>query len=324
MRAKILALLRDADTPLSGEGLSGTLGVSRVSVWKHIRKLQEAGYAIAASSQGYRLLEEPDLPYAWEFAEGEARIHYLPETTSTMDVALAMARQGAPHLTVVVAGRQTSGRGRLSRQWASTDGGLYLTLILRPRLHPIYASRMTFLAGVILARTIQEAYDLPAKVKWPNDLLLNERKVAGMLSQMEAEGDTLSFVNIGMGLNVNNAPPADVPTAVSLSQQLGRAISRKKLLQAFLARLEERLAQPLDETIITEWKRHTVTLGRQVEIVTTRETVHGMAEDVDVHGGLRLRLADGSATTVVHGDCFHRPTAGKYPVAIPNSEGSPQ
>jgi len=311
MRAKILALLRDAETALSGEGLSDILGVSRVSVWKHIRKLQEAGYAIDASSQGYRLLKEPDLPYDWEFPEGGPKVHYRPETPSTMDVALEMARQGAPHMTVVVAGRQTSGRGRLSRQWVSGEGGLYLTLILRPSLHPLYASRLTFLAGMVLAETIQADYQLPARVKWPNDLLIDELKVAGMLSQMEAEGDTLGFVNIGIGLNVNNGPGGVTPAAfsrreaTSLSKQLGRPVSRKALLGAFLTRLESRLAQPLDESVITEWKAHTVTLGRQVEIVTTRETLRGLAVDVDAHGGLRLRLADGSTTTVVHGDCFH-------------------
>jgi BirA family transcriptional regulator, biotin operon repressor / biotin---[acetyl-CoA-carboxylase] ligase len=324
MRAKILNLLRDADTLLSGESLSGSLGVSRVSVWKHIRKLQEAGYAIAASSQGYRLVEEPDLPYAWEFTEGAAKVHYLPEIASTMDEALTMARQGAPHLTVVVAGRQTNGRGRLIRQWNSTDGGLYFTLVLRPHLHPAYASRMTFLTGVVLARTIQEAFDLPAKVKWPNDLLIHEQKVAGMLAQMEAEGDTLSFINIGIGLNVNNDPSAAVPLSTSLGKELGRRLSRKNLLRTFLERLETRLAKPLDETIITEWKRHTVTLGRQVEIVTTRETVRGLAEDVDVHGGLRLRLFDGTATTVVHGDCFHHPSSGQNTETTPNSEGNHQ
>jgi BirA family biotin operon repressor/biotin-[acetyl-CoA-carboxylase] ligase len=180
-------------------------------VWKHIRKLQEAGYLIEATSRGYRLLDEPDLPYDWEFSGGDTRIHYLPEAPSTMDVALEMARRGAPHLTVVVAGRQTSGRGRLNRRWVSSDGGLYLTLILRPNLHPLYASRMTFLAGLVLARTLQRDFALPAKVKWPNDLLIDERKVAGMLSQMEAEGDTLAFVNIGIGLNVNKTPPRPPP-----------------------------------------------------------------------------------------------------------------
>lgn len=324
MRAKILALLRDAETPLSGEGLSGNLGVSRVSVWKHIRKLQEAGYSIEASSQGYRLMGEPDLPYEWEFPEGGAIIHYLPETTSTMDVALTMAREGAPHLTVVVAGRQTSGRGRMSRQWTSADGGLYLTLILRPDLHPVYASRMTFLAGVVLARTIQDEYQLPARVKWPNDLLIDELKVAGMLSQMEAEGDHLSFVNIGIGLNVNNDPSAAAPAATSLGQALGRTLSRKELLRAFIERLETRLAEPLDESVITEWKKHTVTLGREVEIVTTRKTVRGLAEEVDAHGGLRLRLSDGTTTTVVHGDCFHQPAAEQDAVSVHPPEGSPK
>jgi BirA family biotin operon repressor/biotin-[acetyl-CoA-carboxylase] ligase len=305
MRAKILTLLRDADQALSGEGLSDILGVSRVSVWKHIRKLQEFGYGIEATSQGYRLMDEPDLPYDWEFAEGNSRIHYLPETASTMDTALEMARQGAPHLTIVVAGRQSQGRGRLNRQWISGEGGLYFTLILRPLLHPLFASRMTFLAGLVLARTVQKDYELPARVKWPNDLLVNEHKLAGMLAQMEAEADTLNFVNIGIGINVNNAPGSTAPMATSLTEELGRPVSRKTFLKAFLDRFEKALGESLDETIIEDWKRHTITLGRQVEVVTTRETVRGVAEDVDAHGGLRLRLADGSLTTVMHGDCFH-------------------
>jgi BirA family biotin operon repressor/biotin-[acetyl-CoA-carboxylase] ligase len=305
MRANILTLMRDAQDVLSGESLSNRLGVSRVSVWKHIRKLQEAGYAIEATSQGYRLLEEPDLPYAWEFESGAARVHYLPEAPSTMDVALEMARQGAPHLSVVVAGRQTHGRGRLSRQWASGDGGLYLTLILRPQLPPLYAGRLTFLTGAVLARTIQDEYQLPARVKWPNDILIDECKVAGMLSQMEAEGDALSFVNIGIGLNVNNDPGKANAAATSLAKQLGGPLSRKEVLSRFLARLEERLAGPLDETVITEWKAHAITLGRPVEVVTIHQTLRGVAEDVDAHGALRLRLVDGTITTVVHGDCFH-------------------
>jgi BirA family biotin operon repressor/biotin-[acetyl-CoA-carboxylase] ligase len=164
---------------------------------------------------------------------------------------------------------------------------------------------MTFLAGLLLARTIQADYGLPAKVKWPNDLLVDELKVAGMLSQMEAEGDTLGFVNIGIGVNVNNDPGSAAPMATSMAARLGRPVSRKALLGAFLGRLEKALAESLDETIIADWKRHTVTLGRQVEVATTRETLRGVAEDVDPHGGLRLRLADGTLTTVVHGDCFH-------------------
>jgi BirA family transcriptional regulator, biotin operon repressor / biotin---[acetyl-CoA-carboxylase] ligase len=307
MRAKILALMRDADDVLSGESLSSILGVSRVSVWKHIRRLQEAGYAIEASSQGYRMLAEPDLPYDWEFEGGRARIHYLPETTSTMDEALALARQGAPHLSVVVAGRQTHGRGRLHRQWTSGDGGLYLTLILRPQLPPLYASRITFLVSVVLARTLQEDYRLPAQVKWPNDILIDERKVAGMLSQMEAEGDAISFVNVGIGLNVNNDPKQVNATATCMAEHLQGPLSRKEILKQFLTRLEQRLAAPLDETIIAEWKTHTMTLGRQVKVVTAHKTVRGLAEDVDAYGGLCLRLADGTALTVNHGDCFHNP-----------------
>ena len=148
--------------------------------------------------------------------------------------------------------------------------------------------------------------DMKVDVKWPNDLLVDEKKVSGMLSELEAEADRVAFISIGLGLNVNNDIAADVPNAVSLQQVAGTAISRKKLLGAFLDNYREHISTGSLESVVAEWKKYTVTLGRAVTIETPGETIQGTAVDVDAGGGLIVRLDSGEVKTVVYGDCFHR------------------
>ena len=299
-------MLRRKQGVVSGEMLSARLGISRVSIWKHIKKLQELGYAIESTSKGYCLGAEPDVAYPWELPRYEDRIHYLEETVSTMETARNLARGGCPDFTVVIAGKQTSGRGRLRRLWDSQAGGLYFTLVIRPEIPPAWSYRYNFAASLELARTIREMLSLDVSVKWPNDLLIGEKKVSGMLSEMEAEADRVSFINIGLGLNVNNDISADVPNAVSLKQLTGRRISRKELLGAFLENYQERISRDSLESIVAQWKEYTTTLNREVTIVTPRESISGTAVDVDENGGLMVRLGNGELKTVVYGDCFHR------------------
>jgi BirA family biotin operon repressor/biotin-[acetyl-CoA-carboxylase] ligase len=144
-----------------------------------------------------------------------------------------------------------------------------------------------------------------AGVKWPNDILVNGKKICGILSQMEAEGGQVVYLNIGMGLNVNNAPEQAQPRAVSLSSLLNRQVPRRKILVAFLDAFEQRMNAWDAGRTLTQWKSHNVTLGKRVRVETMRQTVEGVAVDLDDHGGLILELADGSRCTVVHGDCFH-------------------
>lgn len=291
---------------ISGETLSDRLGTSRVSIWKHIKKLQALGYAIESTPKGYRLGAEPDAAYPWELPRFEDRVHYHAEAVSTMDLARDLARGGCPDFTVVVAGRQTDGRGRLRRAWDSQAGGLYFTLVVRPDVPPAWSYRYNFAASLELARTIREMLDIVVDVKWPNDLLVGEKKVSGMLSEMNAEADRVAFISIGLGLNVNNELSAEVPNATSLRQVTGRRISRKELLGAFLDNYKKRISADNLETVVVEWKKYTVTLGRAVSIVTSQETTHGTAVDVDAGGGLVVRLDSGELKTVVYGDCFHR------------------
>jgi len=305
-KGQLLKELRSQNATVSGEALSKTVGISRVSIWKHIHKLQELGYQIMSTPTGYRLIDSPDIPFPWEFADHDFNILYYPELSSTMDTAKDLARKNCPDLTVVVAGRQTKGRGRLKRQWRSDDGGLYFTMVLRPDLPVLLSSRVNFLASLTLAHVLRKLFQIDAAVKWPNDILVDGYKISGMLSELEAETDRILFINIGMGINVNNDPSVVEPGASSLKKIAGREISKKMLLARFLDEFEQRLKKAKFENVISEWKKYTVTLNRRVKIVTHKEVSEGLAVDVEQDGALVLELADGSHKKIVYGDCFHQ------------------
>jgi BirA family transcriptional regulator, biotin operon repressor / biotin---[acetyl-CoA-carboxylase] ligase len=308
MKSKILGMFRSAQDIVSGETLRTALGISRVSVWKHIQKLQECGYEIAASPRGYQLLKSPDTPFSWEFPRREGLIHYFPEVSSTMDIAREMARKGHPHFSIVIAGRQTTGRGRLRRAWYSSDGGLYFTLILRPDIPLQWCFRVNFAASLALCRTIRGLTGLNAAVKWPNDILVDGKKLSGMLSEMEAEAEMVSFVTVGIGINVNNDPTEYEPNACSLRQLLGTPFSRKEILSRFLDEFQANMDGANDnlENALAEWKELTCTLGRRVSVTTPQETSTGLALDIDSTGALILELPDGSHKKVLYGDCMNK------------------
>ncbi len=304
MKAQILKRLRDAEGFVSGGDLCFELGISRVAVWKHIQKLQELGYEIESGARGYRLRSSPDSLHPWEFGPREGCTVYREEVSSTMDLAKELARKGCPAFTTVVAGRQAQGRGRLRRVWSSEEGGLYFTVVLRPRLPVLWSSRVNFLASFTLASILRQGYGVEAGLKWPNDILVEGRKLCGLLSEMESEGEQVNFINIGIGLNVNNDPPAVQPPAVSLKALLGREVPRREILSRFLDALEQGIAAEPWERVIGDWKRFSVTLDRPVRIITTKAETRGVAVDVDENGALLLRQPDGTTTTVLHGDCF--------------------
>jgi BirA family transcriptional regulator, biotin operon repressor / biotin---[acetyl-CoA-carboxylase] ligase len=307
MKTKILQLLRQHSEVISGETLSSELGTSRVSIWKHIRGLQALGYEIEATAKGYRLVRAPDTPFAWEFPQRQERIHFFESVGSTMDVARDLARKGCPRMTVVVAGAQKKGRGRMTRTWRSGRGGLYFTVVVRLPVSPLHIGRVNFYAATVLAQTLREAYGVQADVKWPNDILVAGKKLCGMLSEMEAEGEQVTFVNIGMGINVNNDPVRQEPNATTLKRVLKQTVSRKELLGAFLDRFEQDLDTATSADVIERWKTYTATIGRPVQVVTHNDTIEGRAVDVDPSGALLVEQADGTIKTVVYGDCFHRP-----------------
>ena len=305
MKGKIINILRSEKEVVSGENLSDRLGISRVSVWKHIKKLQEAGYHIEATSKGYFLVSAPDVLYPWEFGDRESKIHYFEAVDSTMDIARDLARNQCPNFTVVIAGQQKKGRGRLKRTWLSSEGGLYFTVVIRPEMPPVLSSRVIFAASMTLAQALRNLFKVNASVKWPNDILVDGKKLAGILSEMDAEIDRINFINIGIGINVNNDPMPYEPMAISLKKILGKEIGRKELLEAFLDRFENTINDTDLANVVSQWKKYTETLNRQVKIVTTREVAQGLAVDVDDDGALILKLANGSLKRIIYGDCFH-------------------
>ena len=236
----------------------------------------------------------------------QAVLHHLAETGSTMDVARNLALEGCPHFTVVVADTQTGGRGRMDRTWRSDPGGLYMTLVLRPDIPAADGLKLTFLASLTLAQTVRRCCNIDAGVKWPNDILVKEKKLAGLLSEMQAAGSRIDFVNIGIGINVNNDPARFEPGATSIKAETGATFSREVLLDEFLGALKAGLQNTSLPSVIQQWKTLAVSLGRPVTVITPRETVTGTAEDVNESGALLVRMSDGDLREICYGDCFHR------------------
>jgi BirA family biotin operon repressor/biotin-[acetyl-CoA-carboxylase] ligase len=304
-KKQILQALRENGEYLSGEILSSQLDISRVSIWKHIRGLKEDGYVIEASPRGYRLVSSPDLLLPYEFPGLEQRIHYFPEIGSTMDAARELAKKGAGEGTIVIAEVQSRGRGRLSREWLSPEGGIYFTLVLRPRISPAYAPRINLLASIAVAATIRKLFRLKAELKWPNDVLIAGKKVCGILAEMDAEMDVVNFVNVGIGINANNSIPHFEKTATSLKDALGREISRKEFLSVLIMEIERRLPMLMKADLLEEYKKLSATLNKDVRISSLGEEVIGQAIDIDATGALIVKGKDGSLRSVLVGDCIH-------------------
>ncbi|RJP78177.1 MAG: biotin--[acetyl-CoA-carboxylase] ligase [Desulfobacteraceae bacterium] len=246
-----------------------------------------------------------DIPFPWEFPGRESGIHYFREVSSTMDVARDMAASGCPDFTVVIAEFQSMGRGRLQRIWHSETGGLYFTIVLRPDMEPALAFRINFAASLSLAKVLQKMFGVDAKVKWPNDILVNDRKLSGMLSEMGVESGRLSYVNLGIGINVNNAPENREPNAVSLKKLMGTVVDRRRLLSSFLDEFQAVLSGGPPADIISQWKQYTMTIGRHVKIITINDSHEGLALDVNDTGALIIEQEDGTRIEVIYGDCFH-------------------
>ncbi len=304
-KGQILKLLRQCHDYVSGETISHQLGVSRVAIWKHVRSLKGDGYVIETSPRGYRLVSSPDLLLPYEFPDLEQRIHHFRQVGSTMDIARELAKKGAEEGTIVVAEIQTHGRGRLSREWFSPKGGIYFTIILRPKISPAYAPRINLMACVAVATTIRKLYGLDAQLKWPNDVLIADKKVCGILAEMDAEMDIVNFVNVGIGIDANNSVAQFENTATSLKDVLGKEICRKELFNALIKEINKWQPRLMKADLLKQWKKLSATLDKDVKVVSLGEEVIGKAVDIDATGALLIRTQDGILRTVLAGDCIH-------------------
>jgi BirA family biotin operon repressor/biotin-[acetyl-CoA-carboxylase] ligase len=222
-----------------------------------------------------------------------------------MDLARELAKKGAREGTIVIAEVQTHGRGRLSREWLSPEGGIYFTIILRPRVSPVYAPRINLMAAIAVASTIRKLLGLNAELKWPNDVLVAGKKVCGILAEMDAETDVVNSVNVGIGINVNTSIPLFKQTAASLRDMLGREISRKEFLGALLMEIERWQTLLMEAGLLKEWKKLSATLDRDVRILAPGGAIVGRAIDIDDTGALIVKERNGYLRKAVAGDCIH-------------------
>lgn len=316
MKEQVLYLLKNSYPEfVSGELICRNLGISRTAVWKHVQTLRAQGYDIAALPHaGYQLLKAPDRLYPEEIYYGlktdfvGRRVYYYERTTSTNEIARDLADCGSSNGLLVVAEEQTGGRGRLGRGWFSPYGkGIWCSVVLYPPVNPANAPPLTMLSAVAVARAIREVTGIEAGIKWPNDLLLEDKKVCGILAEMNAEMERVNYLIIGMGINVNieDFPEEIRDMATSLKIHTGRHVSRVELLQAVLKEMEQFYKIWLEYgfgPIRKAWKEMCIMLHRRVRVNGMKDIVEGWAEDVDENGNLVLRLADGSLRRLVAGE----------------------
>jgi len=316
VKEKILDYLDKQNDYLSGDQISKCLGISRQGLWKHIQELKDSGYEIVAVPHlGYRLESSPDRLFPFEVNRllhtkfvGK-KIYYHDYLASTMDLAMQLGMQNAPGGTLVLAESQTKGRGRLGRNWFSPKyKGIYLSLILRPKILPLASPILTLLSAVSICEAVKNITGLDVQIKWPNDILIHHKKISGILTEMNAELDKVNFVVIGIGLNVNNEKKSLIAQASSLKEQLGQTVNRVVLLQELLRRLEENyflLEDKGNQAIVNKWRNFNLSLGKRVKIYCQDKHIEGQAVDIDIDGSLLIRKDSGLVAKVSSGDVMH-------------------
>jgi BirA family biotin operon repressor/biotin-[acetyl-CoA-carboxylase] ligase len=317
-RESILSLFSQTpDGFVSGERLSAELGISRTAVWKHIRNLRQAGYRIEAiPSRGYQLLQSPDIlmPEAIQAGLACRRIACLVrcfETTDSTNLQTCrLGDEGDPEGLVVIADRQSSGKGRMGRHWESPGGvNLYASILLRPPIPPFEAPRLTFLSAVAVCRAITRCTGLQPTVKWPNDVLLNGAKVAGLLNEMSSETDRVHYVVLGIGVNLNMRQeqfPAELRyPATSLALASGRPVSRLEFTRALLQETDTLYLTYLEEgsaPILAAWTELCDLVGKLVHADCNHLQVEGIMIGLAEDGALLVRTATGKIESIYAGD----------------------
>ena len=300
-RARVLD--RIAAGPVGGPQIAEDLGVSRAAVWKHVEALRAAGFEVDSAEAGYDLAGVPEFGgLAVEFGlDAPYEVEYQETIDSTNARARDLAVDGRANV-VVLADAQTGGRGRLDRGWSSPSGGIWLSILSRPQVPPAQAPAYTLAAAVATARAVHDA-GVDASIKWPNDVLVGDRKLAGILTEMEGEADRVSWLVVGIGINAN-VDAADLPTdrpVTTVREEVGD-VDRRELTQSLLAAFHE-LTVDLQQ-VLPAWRKLSSTLGQRVRVETPGEKIVGDAVDVRFPGSLIVETAEGTRE-VTAGDCEH-------------------
>ena len=326
MKLQVLKALKQSKHQyISGEELSNQLGVSRTAVWKAISALREEGYVVHSSPRkGYCLHISPDVISAEEIQQGlqtqcfGKHIDYAKKVSSTNQIAKQKATLGCPEGTVVIAEQQTSGRGRLGRKWVSPpETGIWMSILLRPRISPAKAPFITIMAALATVRGIEEVTGIRASIKWPNDILIEKRKVCGILTEIHAEMEQIHYIVAGIGINVNQHAedfPSEISdTAGSIAMVTGKSVQRREIAIKVLEHFEKLYVAKdalSTQKLIEEYKRYSLTLGQQIKVIWQDEILEGKAIGLTDTGELLVQKEDGQKITVFSGEVSVRGIGG--------------
>lgn len=317
MKEKILHLLKEnKNNFVSGQNLSEKLGVSRTAIWKYINTLKEEGYQIESiSKRGHRLLSSPDILSFEEISENLTtkyigkNIMYFQTLDSTNNKAKQIAKDSS-NGTLVISEEQTSGRGRLGRSWKSPKyKGIWMSIILKPEVDPMSITKITQIGAAAIIKAFEE-FHIKAYIKWPNDIIMNGKKVCGILTEMSGELNLVNYVIVGIGINVNidiNQFPDEIRAlATSISNELGSYIKRKELVVSFLNNFEilyeEFIKEGTIKTSIDICKKNSALIGREVKIITRGKETLGKALDLDDNGKLVIQFDNGKVEKIFSGE----------------------
>lgn len=302
---------------LSGQYLAETAGCSRTAIWKHIEELRKEGFVFeAVKKKGYKIVQAPENITADKISFGlktefmGRSIHYEEKVDSTQKIAHRLATDGAVEGTVVVAEEQTLGRGRLDRRWHSPKyTGIWMSIILKPNLPMHKAPQLTLVTAVAVVQAIEDITGLQPQIKWPNDILINGKKVTGILTELQADADRINAIIIGIGINVNQKledfPDELLEIATSLSVESGQVISRAGLMQAVFARLEKLYLTYLKDgfyPIKLLWESYALSIGKNIIARTVTGDIAGKALGITDDGVLKIKLEAGEIRHVYSAD----------------------
>ncbi len=311
-------LLENEQNYVSGADISRETGVSRAAVWKSVQALKEDGYSIASlPGKGYIMQEKPDrvieeeISYMLSSSNSKiSKVYVYEEVVSTNNIAKELANKSAPEMTVVYAEKQSKGKGRMGRSWYSDPGyGMWFSIIIRPEIIPADAWRMTFLSAVAVCRAIRSHTGLEVKIKWPNDILFEEKKFCGILTELNAEVDQVNHIVIGIGINVNHTLkefPEELADRVTSLQIISkRRYRRVELLHDVLHEFSKAYQEYREtgfENILKFWKDNNATLAETVEISAPEGKYTGKAVDVGEDGCLIVKTDDEKLHYIIVGD----------------------
>ncbi|MCL2485389.1 MAG: biotin--[acetyl-CoA-carboxylase] ligase [Endomicrobia bacterium] len=299
----ILELLSDKKY-VSGKTLGSALNISRAAVHKRINTLKKSGYTIETSVKGYKLVKTGDIINEFEILSKINKsvkirgsvLHYA-KIDSTQTKIKELAAENAAEGTIVAAEQQSGGYGRMKRHWSSAKGGLWFSLLLKPRMRPDETSKLALITAIALNRVLEKQYNIKSSVKWPNDILVKDKKISGIIVEMSAEQDMVNWVAAGIGINVNNILPGELKKiSTTMKEILNKNIDRASLLGYFINEFDilySDFQKNGFESYVKEYNSKTAYNGDSVTVDTGFETVKGINKGVDKHGKLIIDTKNG-------------------------------